>query len=63
MTMQIVPFQAESLLTWAGLLDAFEAGHRLPKPDTPARMMQEADRLRLAISVGRRRAAEGEATE
>lgn len=33
MTMQIVPFQAESLLTWAGLLDAFEAGHRLPKPD------------------------------
>ena len=33
MTMQIVPFEAESLLTWAGLLDAFEAGHRLPKPD------------------------------
>lgn len=33
MTMQIVPKEAESLLTWAGLLDAFEAGHRLPKPD------------------------------
>ncbi len=31
--MQIVPKEAESLLTWAGLLDAFEAGHRLPKPD------------------------------
>ena len=33
MTMEIVPKEAESLLTWAGLLDAFEAGHRLPKPD------------------------------
>lgn len=33
MTLQIVPKEAESLLTWAGLLDAFEAGHRLPKPD------------------------------
>lgn len=33
MTMQIVPKEAESLLTWAGLMDAFEAGHRLPKPD------------------------------
>lgn len=33
MTMQIVPKEAESLLSWAGLLDAFEAGHRLPKPD------------------------------
>lgn len=31
--MQIVPKEAESLLSWAGLLDAFEAGHRLPKPD------------------------------
>lgn len=31
--MQIVPKEAESLLTWAGLMDAFEAGHRLPKPD------------------------------
>ncbi len=33
MTLTIVPKDAESLLTWAGLLDAFEAGHRLPKPD------------------------------
>lgn len=33
MTMQIVPKEAESLLSWAGLLDAFEAGHRLTKPD------------------------------
>lgn len=33
MTMQIVPKEAESLLSWTGLLDAFEAGHRLPKPD------------------------------
>ena len=33
MTMQIVPKEAESLLTWRGLLDGLEAGHRLPKPD------------------------------
>ena len=33
MTPTIVPKDAENLLTWAGLLDAFEAGHRLPKPD------------------------------
>lgn len=33
MTLTIVPRDAENLLTWAGLLDAFEAGHRLPKPD------------------------------
>ena len=33
MTPTIVPKDAETLLTWAGLLDAFEAGHRLPKPD------------------------------
>ena len=33
MTLQIVPAQAEALLTWAGLMAAFQAGHRLPKPD------------------------------
>ena len=33
MTLQIVPAQAEALLTWAGLLAALQAGHRLPKPD------------------------------
>lgn len=33
MTFQIVPGQAEALLTWAGLLEAIRAGHRLPKPD------------------------------
>jgi ornithine cyclodeaminase len=33
MTLTIVPKDAEALLTWPGLLDAFEAGHRLPKPD------------------------------
>jgi ornithine cyclodeaminase len=33
MTLTIVPKDAEALLTWLGLLDAFEAGHRLPKPD------------------------------
>ena len=33
MKVDIVPKEAEALLTWAGLLDAFEAGHRLPKPD------------------------------
>ena len=33
MTLTIVPKDAEKLLTWPGLLEAFEAGHRLPKPD------------------------------
>ena len=33
MTLQIVPREAEALLTWDGLLAAFQAGHRLPKPD------------------------------
>ncbi len=30
---EIVPKEAEALLTWRGLLDAFEAGHRLPLSD------------------------------
>jgi len=29
----IVPKEAEAHLTWAGLLDALRAGHRLPQPD------------------------------
>lgn len=33
MTLTIVPKEAEAHLTWTGLLAAFEAGHRLPKPD------------------------------
>lgn len=33
MSVDFVPFEAERLLDWRGLLAAFEAGHRLPKPD------------------------------
>ncbi|MEZ5753803.1 MAG: ornithine cyclodeaminase [Paracoccaceae bacterium] len=33
MSVDFVPFEAERVLTWAGLLAALEAGHRLPKPD------------------------------
>ncbi|MEZ5798238.1 MAG: ornithine cyclodeaminase [Paracoccaceae bacterium] len=33
MTFQIIGPEAESKLTWAGLLQAFEEGHRLPRPD------------------------------
>ncbi len=33
MSVDFVPFEAERLLTWQGLLAAFEAGHRMPKPD------------------------------
>jgi len=33
MTPQIIGPEAEAQLTWQGLLHAFEAGHRLPKPD------------------------------
>lgn len=32
MKVEIVPKEAEAHLTWSGLLDAFEAGHRLPQP-------------------------------
>ena len=31
--MEIIPFEAERLLTWPGLMEAFAAGHRLPYPD------------------------------
>jgi ornithine cyclodeaminase len=33
MTLTMVPFAAEQRLTWTGLLQAFEAGHRLAPPD------------------------------
>ncbi|MBE2277964.1 MAG: ornithine cyclodeaminase [Rhodobacteraceae bacterium] len=33
MTPDLIPFDAESLLTWPDLLAALEAGHRLPQPD------------------------------
>ncbi len=33
MTIEIVPKDAEALLSWAGLTDALEAGHRLPRAD------------------------------
>lgn len=33
MTVEIVPFEAERLLSWQGLMEAFAAGHRLPYPD------------------------------
>lgn len=33
MSVDFVPFEAERMLSWQGLLAAFEAGHRLPKPD------------------------------
>lgn len=33
MSVDFVPFEAERVLSWEGLLAAFEAGHRLPKPD------------------------------
>jgi len=32
-TLRIIGPEAEAKLTWRGLLDAFEAGHRRPKPD------------------------------
>ena len=33
MTVPMIPFEAEAHLTWAGLLEAFEAGHRLPRAE------------------------------
>jgi ornithine cyclodeaminase len=32
-SVEIVPFEAERLLSWSGLMEAFAAGHRLPYPD------------------------------
>jgi ornithine cyclodeaminase len=32
-SVEIVPFEAERLLSWAGLMEAFAAGHRLPQPE------------------------------
>jgi len=32
-SVEFVPFEAERLLSWAGLMEAFAAGHRLPQPD------------------------------
>ena len=33
MSVEFVPFEAEKLLSWQGLMEAFAAGHRLPQPD------------------------------
>lgn len=33
MTLELIPPEAEALLSWPGLLAAFEAGHRRPQPD------------------------------
>lgn len=33
MTVEFIPFEAERLLTWRGLLQAFEDGHRRPQPE------------------------------
>lgn len=33
MTVEFIPFEAERLLTWPGLLQAFEEGHRRPQPE------------------------------
>lgn len=33
MTIEIVPFAAEAEMTWQGLTDALEAGHRLPRAE------------------------------
>ena len=33
MTVEMIPFDAEATLTWAGLMAALEAGHRLPRAE------------------------------
>lgn len=33
MSVDFVPFEAERLLSWSGLMEAFAAGHRLPQPE------------------------------
>ena len=33
MSVDFVPFEAERLLSWSGLMEAFAAGHRLAQPE------------------------------
>lgn len=47
---------------WPAAAEALARFDRLPKADVPNRMLQDAERLRLAIDVGLRRAAAGGAT-
>lgn len=41
--MEIVPFEAEQLLTWRGIMEALEAGHRLPTARLDDMVLQRGD--------------------
>lgn len=43
MTVEMIPFTAEAHLDWAGLLQALEAGHRLPKADIADLLLYRRD--------------------
>lgn len=43
MTVEMIPFQAEAHLSWAGLLAALEAGHRLPKAEIADLLLYRRD--------------------
>lgn len=51
--LEIVPKEAERLLTWPGLLAAFEAGHRLPQPDMDLFCYRRRTPLDRATSIER----------
>jgi ornithine cyclodeaminase len=43
MTVEMIPFEAEAHLSWAGLLAALEAGHRLPKAEIADLLLYRRD--------------------
>ena len=43
MTVEMIPFEAEAHLSWAGLMAALEAGHRLPRAEIAALLLYRGD--------------------
>jgi ornithine cyclodeaminase len=43
MTVEMIPFEAEAQMTWAGLLAALEAGHRLPRAEIADLLLYRRD--------------------
>ena len=43
MTVEMIPFEAEAHLDWTGLLQAFEAGHRLPRAEIADLLLYRRD--------------------
>ena len=51
MTIEIVPFEAESRLDWLGLTDALAAGHALPRAEVADTFLRRAGDTLLTRSA------------